>query len=141
VVAVNEPWQPGEAPKADGLVTTRPGLALAITTADCGPVLFADAEACVIGAAHSGSRGALAGVGEATIMAMEQLGARRDKIVAVLGPTISQPNYEVGAEVRAEFTAVAPAYARFFARGTREGRFQFDLPGVIVARLAESGVA
>jgi YfiH family protein len=140
VVTVDEPWKPGDGPKADGIVTTRAGIALGIGSADCGPLLFADAQARVIGAAHSGWRGALAGIGEATIAAMEQHGARRENIVAILGPTISQANYEVGPELHAQFTAVAPAYARFFAPAPRAGHFLFDLPGVIVARLAESGV-
>lgn len=140
VVVVEEPWAPDARPKADAMATDRPGIALAILTADCGPVLFADAEAGVIGAAHAGWRGALAGVLEATVAAMERLGARRDRIAAVLGPTISQPAYEVGAELRDAVVAEDRTAERFFAAGAREGKFQFDLPGYIGARLARAGV-
>ncbi len=140
-VVVDEVWAPGAGPKADALVTNRPGIALGVGSADCGPILFADAEAGVIGAAHSGWRGALAGVGAACVTAMERLGARRDSIVAVLGPTISQANYEVGADVRDRFIADHPGNARFFAPSPRPGHFLFDLPGAIVARLNATGVA
>jgi YfiH family protein len=140
-VVVEEVWAPGDGPKADALVTNRPGIALGVGTADCGPILFADAEAGVIGAAHSGWRGALAGIGESCVVAMEGLDARRERIVAVLGPTISQPNYEVGAEVRDRFIADHPGNARFFAPSARPGHFLFDLPGAIVARLNAAGVA
>jgi YfiH family protein len=140
VVSVEEPWPTGGGPKADGVVTSRPGIAIGIGTADCGPILFADPQARVIGAAHSGWRGALAGIGEATVAAMERLGAERAHIVAVLGPTISQANYEVGAEVRAQFVAADAALARFFAPAERAEHFMFDLPGAIVARLAATGI-
>ena len=112
-VIVEGPWS-GERPKADGMATAATGLALAITTADCGPVLFADPHVNVIGAAHAGWRGALNGVLESTIAAMERLGARRDKIVAVLGPTISQGAYEVSADFIRQFTDADPANQRFF---------------------------
>jgi hypothetical protein len=138
---VTEAWPPGQGPKADALVTDRPGIALGIGSADCGPILFADAEARVIGAAHSGWKGALAGVGAACAEAMIKLGARRARIVAVLGPTISQPNYEVGAEVREKFVAVRPDNARFFIASPRADHFLFDLPGAIVASLADAGIA
>ncbi|MGP9819112.1 peptidoglycan editing factor PgeF [Salinarimonas sp. NSM] len=143
VVVVEEPIAPDARPKADAMVTDRPGLALAILTADCGPILFADAEAGVIGAAHAGWRGALAGVAEATVDRMERLGARRGRIVAVLGPTIGQEAYEVGAELRDAALAEDAGAQRFFAPGKREGKFQFDLPGYILARLtrAEVGAA
>jgi YfiH family protein len=141
VVNVSTPWAAGEGPKADGLVTTVPGVVLGVGSADCGPILFADPEAGVIGAAHSGWRGALAGVGTATVAAMEKLGASRKRIVAVLGPTISQPNYEVGAEVRDAFVGPDPSAERFFAPSPREGHYLFDLPGVIVAGLLKSGIA
>lgn len=141
VATVDEPWQPGSGPKADATVTGRPGVVLGIGTADCGPILFADPEARVIGAAHAGWRGALAGVGEATVAAMEPLGAKRDRIVAVLGPTIRGENYEVGAEVRDAFLASDPGNDRFFTPAPREGRFQLDLPAFIVARLGTAGVA
>ena len=139
-VVVDSVWQPGQGPKADAVVTDRPGIALGIGTADCGPILFADASAHVIGAAHAGWRGALAGVAEAAIAAMEGLGARRENIVAVLGPSISQANYEVGPELVGQFTAADPANARFFVPSPRDGHALFDLPGYTVARLQAAGV-
>src|SRR3954467_6102335 len=99
VVTVERPWSTHERPRADAIVTRTPGLAIGISTADCGPVLLADREARVIGAAHAGRRGALTGVLEATLAAMEQLGAQRARVVAALGPMISQRNYEVGADL------------------------------------------
>lgn len=138
---VETAWPPGEGPKADAVVTNRPGIAIGVGTADCGPVLFADAEAGVIAAAHAGWRGALAGITDSTITAMETLGAERSRIVATLGPTISQPNYEVGAEVRAAFIDADGANARFFVASPNAGRFQLDLPAYIVARLKAAGVA
>jgi YfiH family protein len=140
-LAVSAPVDPGARPHADALVTATPGLAIAVGTADCAPVLFADAAARVIGAAHAGWRGALAGVLEATVAAMEGLGARRDRVHAVLGPTISGENYEVGAELVARFCDADAANARFFAAGARPGHAQFDLPAFIMARLAACGVA
>ncbi|WP_029031755.1 peptidoglycan editing factor PgeF [Salinarimonas rosea] len=140
VVVVEAPIALDARPKADAMVTDRPGLALAILTADCGPVLFADPEAGVIGAAHAGWRGALGGVAEATVAAMERLGARRGRIVAVLGPTIGQGAYEVGAELREAFLGEDPDAERYFAPGTREGKWQLDLPGYILARLARAEV-
>lgn len=122
-------------PVADAVVTATPGIVLGIVTADCGPILFADREAGVIGAAHAGWRGAVDGVLENTVAAMESLGARREHIAAVLGPTIAQPSYEVDAPFRARFPADAD---RFFAPAPeREGmaRWHFDLPGFIMARL------
>jgi YfiH family protein len=132
------PW-PGEPPRADALVTRTPGLALAASAADCTPVLFCDPEARVIGAAHAGWRGALSGVLEAALAGMERLGAKRDRVRAAIGPTIRQQSYEVGAEVREAFVSADQAAARFFAAG-RDGRWQFDLPGVVSARLAAAGV-
>ncbi|MEL6957800.1 MAG: peptidoglycan editing factor PgeF [Pseudomonadota bacterium] len=126
-------------PRADGLVTDRPGIALSVLTADCQPVLFADTKAGVIGAAHAGWKGALAGILEATVDAMEALGAKRDNISAVIGPTISQPAYEVGPEFYDSFVAKDPAFARFFASGTGD-RFQFDLPALGLHRLKQAGV-
>lgn len=140
VVTVETVWEPGHGPKADALVTDRPGIALGVGTADCGPILFADATAGVIGAAHAGWRGALAGVADSAIAAMEALGARRARIVAVLGPSISQANYEVGPELVAQFTQADPANARFFAPSSRDGHALFDLPGYTVARLKAAGV-
>ncbi len=138
-VIVEAPWS-GDRPKADGMATCVPGLALAVTTADCGPVLFADPHAGVIGAAHAGWRGALTGVLEATIARMEELGADRGRIVAVLGPTISGPAYEVGSDLTSRFIAADPANERFFAPNGRPGHAQFDLPAFIDARMAACGI-
>ncbi|MFN7003990.1 MAG: peptidoglycan editing factor PgeF [Roseinatronobacter sp.] len=126
-------------PRADGIVTATPGLALSVLTADCQPVLFADMEAGVIGAAHAGWRGALDGVLEATVDAMEGLGANRADIRAVIGPTISQRAYEVGPEFLAEFLSDDPETARFFAQGNGD-RMLFDLPGFGLHRLRSAGV-
>lgn len=139
VVTVEAPWPDEARPRGDGLVTRRAGVALAIATADCGPVLFYDARAGVIGAAHAGWRGALAGVLEATIASMEALGARRGDIVAALGPTISAANYEVGPELVAAFREADPGHERFFTPN-EAGRAQFDLPGFIGARLESAGI-
>jgi hypothetical protein len=121
--------------------TRRPGLALGIVTADCAPVLFADPAAGVIGAAHAGWRGAVAGVLEATIEGMLALGARRGRILAAIGPCIRQPSYEVGPDLRDAVIGRAATDARFFAEARREGRWQFDLAGYCAARLAAAGVA
>ncbi len=129
----------GDAPRADAMVTATPGLALAILTADCQPVLFADPQAGVIGAAHAGWRGALDGVLEATITAMEDLGAQRAAISAVIGPSISQRAYEVGPEFIDAFLEQDPDNSRFFANGTGD-RYQFDLTGYGVHRLRAAGV-
>jgi len=126
-------------PRADAIVTATPGLALSVLTADCQPVLFADMEASVIGAAHAGWRGALDGVLEATVDAMEGLGANRADIRAVIGPTISQCAYEVGPEFLAEFVSDDPETTRFFAQGTGD-RMLFDLPGFGLHRLRGAGV-
>lgn len=126
--------------KADALVTARRGVALSVLTADCQPVLFADHDAGVIGAAHAGWKGALAGVLEATIDAMETLGAQRENIHAVIGPCISQAAYEVGPEFFEDFIAQDPAFARFFANG-KDGKYQFDLPALGLHRLRQAGVA
>jgi YfiH family protein len=142
VVAVTQAWDDAAEgrPVADAVVTATPGIVLGIVTADCGPILFADREAGVIGAAHAGWRGAVDGVLENTIAAMEALGARRDGITAVLGPTIAPPSYEVDAPFRARFTAGAEPF--FAAAADRDGaaRWQFDLPGFIMARLAAAGL-
>jgi hypothetical protein len=140
VVVAEAPW-PGEArPRADAIVTRTPKLAIGVSTADCGPLLFADSAAGVVGAAHAGWRGALTGVIEATVAAMEKLGAKRARIAAALGPTIRQPNYEVGAEFVARFTAADPANARFFASAAREGHAMFDLTGYIAERVHRAGI-
>jgi purine-nucleoside/S-methyl-5'-thioadenosine phosphorylase / adenosine deaminase len=140
VVVAEEPWPPEARPRADAVVTNRPGLAIAASTADCGPVLLADATARVIGAAHAGWRGALAGVTDATIEAMERLGARRARIVAAIGPMIRQSNYEVGPEVVDQFLYEEPDNRRFFAPSARVGRAMFDLAGYIAARLVRAEV-
>jgi hypothetical protein len=140
VVTVDRPWAPAERPRADAIVTRTPGLAIGVTTADCGPVLLADAAAGVIGAAHAGWRGAVTGVLEATIAAMERCGADRARIVAVLGPTIRQPSYEVGPEFVTRFKADDRANERFFQPSTRKDHALFDLPGYIAARLAGAGI-
>ena len=141
VAVLDTPWPETDRPVADALVTRRPGLALGIVTADCAPVLFADAESGVIGAAHAGWRGAVAGVLEATIEAMEALGARRGRIVTAVGPCIRQPSYEVAADLRDAVLARDPTDVRFFADGAREGRWQFDLAGYCAGRLTAAGVA
>jgi YfiH family protein len=140
VVTIDRPWAPSERPRADAIVTRTRGLAIGVTTADCGPVLFADATAGVIGAAHAGWRGALTGVLEATIAAMERCGADRARIVAALGPMIRQPNYEVGPEFVARFTAERVANDRFFRSSPRPDHALFDLPGYIGARLRTAGI-
>ncbi|SDU29274.1 peptidoglycan editing factor PgeF [Stappia sp. ES.058] len=139
-IAVETPWNIKDQPRGDALVTNRPGIALAVSTADCGPVLFADARARVVGAAHAGWRGALTGVLDATLVQMETLGASRGDVVAVLGPTISQANYEVGQEFVDRFTAADTANARFFVDSDRAGHARFDLPAYIVARLETVGI-
>lgn len=137
VVAVDAP--PSEAPKADGIVTATKGIALGILTADCQPVLFADVAAGVIGAAHAGWKGALNGVLSATVNEMEQLGAQRTNIAAVIGPTISQRNYEVGPEFRGAFLSVDQSYERFFLQGHGD-RLQFDLPAFGLHQLKSLGL-
>lgn len=140
-VIVTGPWEIGAAPQADALATDRPGLALGILTADCAPVLLADAEAKVIAAAHAGWKGALSGVIEAAIAAMKSLGARRERIAAAIGPCISQANYEVGPEFESRFRDADPGHARFFEPSTKPGHWRFDLPGFAAARLDAAGIA
>src|SRR5262249_53990926 len=135
-----EGWGADGRPRADAIVTRVAGLAIGVSTADCGPVLFADAQARVIGAAHAGWRGALAGVTDETVAAMERLGATRERIVAALGPMIRQPNYETGTDVRDRFVAADPANARFFRPAAREQHFMFDLAGYLAAGVAPAGV-
>ena len=136
VITVTDPTD--ARPVADGMVTDRPGIALGVLTADCQPVLFADHQAGVIGAAHAGWRGALDGVLEATLDAMEALGATREGTVAVIGPCISQSAYEVGPEFLDDFLADDPTNARFFANGEGD-RMMFDLPGFGLHRLRLAG--
>ena len=138
VATVTAPWRAG--PQADALVTDRPGLALAIVTADCAPVLFADRDAGVIGAAHAGWRGALAGVLEATVAGMVALGAVPGSISAAIGPCIAQDSYEVAADLRDAVLARDPSDARFFVTAARPDRWHFDLPGYCAARLSAAGL-
>jgi hypothetical protein len=139
VVHATTAWAAGAGPRADAMVTDRPGIALGIITADCAPVLFCDAAAGVVGAAHAGWRGALAGVLEATAAAMQALGATN--IAAAVGPCIAAASYEVGADLRDAVLARDAADERFFAAGRRDGHWQFDLAGYCAARLAAAGVA
>jgi purine-nucleoside/S-methyl-5'-thioadenosine phosphorylase / adenosine deaminase len=140
VVVAAQPWAPEHRPRADAIVTRTPGLAVGVSTADCGPLLFADADAGVIGAAHAGWRGALTGVIEATVAAMEKLGADRRHIAAALGPTIRQRNYEVGLEFIERFVAADGDNARFFTASNRAGHAMFDLTGYIADRIARAGI-
>ena len=139
VVRVEAAWLPGQGPRADAAVTDRPGIAIGIVTADCAPVLFADVQAGVVGGAHAGWRGAVAGVLEATLDAMESLGARRERISAAVGPCIAQPSYEVAADLRDAVLANNPADARFFITGHRPERWHFDLAGYCGERLHAAG--
>lgn len=140
VAIVTEAYDEGERPHADALVTNRPGLLLGILTADCAPVLFADREAGVVAAAHAGWKGALAGVTDATIAAMETLGARRERIAAAVGPCIARASYEVDDGFAQAFGEHDPANERFFAPG-QAGHHQFDLEAYVVHRLAAAGLS
>ena len=140
VAVATAPWDAAARPKADAIVTRTEGLAIGVTAADCGPILFADAKARVIGAAHAGWKGALTGVVEATVDAMEKLGADRANIVAAVGPLIRQPSYEVGNEFVERFVAADAENARYFLPAAREGHAMFDLAGFIRARLSKAGV-
>jgi YfiH family protein len=141
VVTVTEPWAFESRPRVDAMVTNKPGIALGVSTADCGPVLFADKHARVIGAAHAGWRGALTGVVEATLAAMEKLGAKREGIAVALGPMIRQPNYEVGPEFVSRFRETDQNNMQFFATAERHGHAMFDLAGYIAHRLRRAGVS
>jgi YfiH family protein len=138
VHTVGSNWDFTARPEGDGMVTTQPGVMLGVLTADCAPVLFADAQARVIGAAHAGWKGAVAGVLENTLAAMERLGAKTGRIAAAIGPTISQANYEVGADMREKFAADD---SRFFVPSHRPGFFRFDLPGYVAERLRRAGIS
>jgi YfiH family protein len=140
VVVADRLWSKEGRPRADAIVTRTPHLAIGVSTADCGPLLFADAQARVIGAAHAGWRGAFTGVIEAAIAAMEKLGADRSRIAAALGPTIRQPNYEVGPEFVERFLAVDRDNTRFFAPSQRAGHAMFDLTGFIADRVQRAGI-
>ncbi len=140
VARVDAPWTRQERPRCDAIVTAVPGIALGVLAADCGPVLFADADARVVGAAHSGWKGALGGVLQNTVEAMEALGASRGRIQAALGPCIRQKSYEVGPEFPSPFLQQAHDNERFFEPAARNGHFQFDLGGYIVDQLVQAGV-
>jgi polyphenol oxidase len=139
-VAITEPWLPGARPRCDALVTATPGLALGVTGADCGMILFADERARVIGAAHAGWKGALTGVVEATVTAMEGLGARRADVVAALGPCIGAGSYEVGPEFVAAFANAGDDVARYFTPSPRDGHSMFNLNAYIAERAERAGV-
>ncbi len=139
-VIVDKAWGSEGQPRADALVTNTPGLAIGALAADCTPIIFADPKARVIGAAHAGWKGAKIGIAEATIAAMEKLGARREAITAAIGPCISQVNYEVGPEFEAGFLADSPENARFFTIPRPGAKAHFDLPGYVASRLAAAGV-
>ena len=139
-VTVHEPWSDDARPEADALVTARPGIMLGIVTADCAPVLLADRDGGVIGAAHAGWKGAIAGVTDDTIAAMEALGARREAIAAAIGPCIARANYEVDDGFAERFIAEGSGNARFLAPG-RAGHRQFDLEGYVAGRLESAGIA
>jgi YfiH family protein len=139
-LAVSTPWPPDARPRCDGLVTKTPGLGLGVTGADCGVLLMADATAGVIGAAHAGWKGALTGMVEALVAAMEVLGAKRANISGALGPTIGPQSYEVGPEFCARFVGENADFARFFAPSTKADHFMFDLPGLIESRAERAGI-
>lgn len=140
VVVAEDLWTSETRPRADAIVTRLHALAIGVTTADCGPILFADPRAQVIGAAHAGWRGALTGVIEATVEAMERLGAKRGDIRAAIGPMIRQSNYEVGPDLIGRFSDEDRASSRFFAPAARDGHAQFDLGGYVAGRLTRAGV-
>jgi YfiH family protein len=140
VVTATDPWALGAGEKADAMVTNRPGLALGIVTADCAPVLFADSSGTIVGAAHAGWRGAMAGVLEATIAAMSALGAAAKQITAAVGPCIAQNSYEVGPDLRDAILARSARDSVFFAPGRQHDRWQFDLSGYCASRLRSAGV-
>ena len=140
VVYVENPWPQEERPHADAMVTDRPDLLLGVLTADCAPVLLADEEAGIVGAAHAGWRGAVSGVTDATISAMEGLGAKRDRIAAAVGPCIAQPSYEVDEAFRERFVDEASENTRFFVPGPA-GKPHFDLTGYVLHRLEAAGIA
>ena len=141
VVVASAPWDAASRPRADAIVTRAPGLAVGVTAADCGPILFVDPNARVIGAAHAGWKGALTGIVESTVDAMEGLGAERAGIVAAIGPLIRQPSYEVGNEFVERFVDADAENVLFFLPASREGHAMFDLAGFIRMRLENAGVS
>ncbi len=140
VITVQSPWAIGQGARADAMVTGLAGVALGVITADCAPVLFCDAAAGIVGAAHAGWRGAAAGVLEATLSAMAALGADPARVAAIVGPCIAQASYEVGDDLRDQVLPTLPGAARFFASGRRPSHWQFDLAGYCLARLERAGV-
>lgn len=140
VARVAEAGWKGERPEGDATVTAAPGVICGVLTADCAPILLADAEAGVVGAAHAGWKGALGGIVHSTVSAMEALGARPDRMVAVVGPCIGLESYEVGADFQERFEHHDPGSARFFQPGVADDRRQFDLPGFVLWRLEQAGV-
>ncbi|MFN4087522.1 MAG: peptidoglycan editing factor PgeF [Alphaproteobacteria bacterium] len=141
VLVVDRPWAADAAPSVDALVTATPGVAVGALAADCAPVLFADAEAGVVAAAHAGWKGALTGIVEATVTAMCGIGARPERIRAAVGPAIGPASYEVGPEFRDRFLAAAADNDAFFRPAERPGHHMFDLPGFVAARLGRLGLA
>lgn len=138
-VTVIEPWEDAMRPEADAIATAQPGIVIGVVTADCAPILLADREAGVVGAAHAGWKGALAGVTDAVVTAMEGLGARRERIGAAIGPTIAHASFEVGPDLIAAFTDADPENARFVTEGARD-RPHFDLEAYVAHRLAVAGI-
>lgn len=140
VIVVTKPWLHDERPKVDGIVTNVPGLILGTLTADCGPVLFSDGKAGVIGCSHAGWKGALTGITDATVLRMEELGAKRENIVAVLGPTISKTAYEVGPEFFQRFIDASPRNKIYFSESVRREHHMFDLPAFLTDRMKAFGI-
>jgi polyphenol oxidase len=140
VVHVTRPWPLSERPKVDGMVCNTKGIAIGVLTADCAPILFADPEAGVVGTCHAGWKGALAGVSTSTIAMMKTLGANHDRITAVIGPTISKANYEVGPDFPNLFIAADSDNAKFFVPSTKQDHHMFDLPGYLLHRLKQAGI-
>lgn len=139
-IIVTKPWPHNDRPKVDGMVTNVPGLILGTLTADCAPVLFSDCKAGVIGCAHAGWKGALTGITESTVLKMEKLGAKRENIVAVLGPTISKAAYEVGPEFIQRFVDASSGNKIYFTDSVKKGHHMFDLPAYLVARMKTFGI-
>lgn len=140
LVSGKERWSSPGAPKADGIVTDRPGVVLGVLAADCAPVLLADAPAGIVGACHAGWRGAFTGITDSTIAAMEKLGAKRENIVSAIGPCIGAASYEVGPEFFTRFIEDDEVNAAFFRSSPRAGHYMFDLAGYLVRRLSRAGV-
>lgn len=141
VLVVEGPWAGDDRPRVDAMVTKRKGITLGVLSADCVPVLFADPDAGIVGAAHAGWRGAVTGVLQATVKAMVDLGAKAERIRAAIGPCIGGASYEVGAEFPAPFLAQDPAHAKFFRPAARDGHHMFDIEGYVTARLKQLKLA